>query len=193
MKKIVLAAMLTSGLMASDSGMYVGIDAGQVKTSESWTSSAFYGAPSNLTTTNSGTFTTTGNAATVKLGYYLNKNSRAVMSIQRAEFDGGAETAVSVGYDYLIGDNAFKPFIGVLAGYASFKPDTGESVNGGLFGGQAGINYAINENFSLEAGYRYMKSNADYSYTTKPTTITYTDSGKIDTITSWFIGANYKF
>jgi len=56
-------------------------------------------------------------------------------------------------------------------------------VEGLIYGGESGLTYEINENFSLEAGYRVYKTNVEYSHT----------NIKIDNMQNWFAGINYKF
>ena len=196
MKKIVLAVLLTgaSGLVASDSGFYVGADIGNtafdMKTSVTVTG---YGSDSASSDDDDG-------SQTLKVGYYLDKNNRVSASFQNINVDNGDARTYNVGYDYLIGDNDFKPFIGVLAGYGSATSDGydvlgGKSidVNGAIFGIQVGLNYAINENFSAEAGYRYIKSNMEDTISGVYSGYDYSAKLEIDTIKNLFFGVNYKF
>ena len=196
MKKIVLAVLLTgaSGLVASDSGFYVGADIGNtafdMKTSVTFTG---YGSASASSDDD-------GGSQTLKVGYYLDKNNRVSASFQNINVDNGDARTYNVGYDYLIGDNDFKPFIGVLAGYGSATSDGydvlgGKSidVNGAIFGIQVGLNYAINENFSAEAGYRYIKSNMEDTISGVYSGYDYSAKLEIDTIKNLFFGVNYKF
>lgn len=179
MKKIVLAAMLTSGLMAADSGVYVGVDLGKTKF--------------DLTASAMGVSATEkddGGSQTLKVGYYLDKNSRASAFFHNVNTDGGTTRSYGVGYDYLIGDNAFKPFVGAIVGYGSAKvDDTNINLAGLIYGAQAGLNYALNENFSVEAGYRYMKSKMDDTITVLGVDVKL----EADPVQTWFVGANYKF
>lgn len=90
----------------------------------------------------------------------------------------------------MIGDQPLKPFVGVFAGKGSIDiDDTTVDISGGIFGAQIGVNYAINENFSVEAGYRYMKANMEDTIRVSNVDLTL----EVDEITNWFIGANYKF
>ncbi len=179
MKKIALAVMLASGVMAAENGFYVGADAGNTK----------YDMKASVLGV-SVEEKDDGGSQTLKVGYYLDKNNRTSAFYQNVNVDNGDGAMYGVGYDYLIGDNAFKPFIGALAGYGSAKDDIGEiKMNGIVYGAQAGVNYAFNENFSVEAGYRYLKANMDD---------TVIESGlevkvEIETIRNWFAGVNYKF
>ncbi|MBU1218101.1 porin family protein [bacterium] len=179
MKKIALAVLLSSGLMAAESGFYVGADIGNTAM--------------DMTTTFNGDKTTVsddGGSQTLKVGYYIDKNNRASAFYQNVNVDGGDVYAYGIGYDYLIGDSAFKPFIGAQLGYGSVKADgTTVDIAGITYGAQAGINYAVNENFSLEAGYRYLITNMEDSISGPGGTATF----EIDSLKNWFIGVNYKF
>lgn len=179
MKKLALAAILTSGLMAADSGLYVGVDVGN--TAFDMKASAIGISVEDKDD---------GGSQTLKVGYYLDKNSRISVFYHNINVSQGEGSTYGIGYDYLIGDNALKPFVGALAGYGSSKDDTGKlNISGNFFGAQAGVNYAINDNFSLEAGYRYMKSNMNDTVTVSG----YNVKVEIDPIKNWFIGVNYKF
>lgn len=176
---MVLAAMLTSGLMAADSGVYVGIDLGKTKF--------------DLTASAMGVSATEkddGGSQTLKVGNYFDKNSRASAFFHNVNTDGGTTHSYGVGYDYLIGNDALKPFVGAIIGYGSSKPDDGSyNLSGLIYGAQAGLNYALNENFSLEAGYRYMKSNMEDTIRVLGVDVKL----EADPVQTWFVGANYKF
>ena len=182
MKKIALAVLLASGLMAADSGVYVGFDLGKTeyKGTSSWTDDS--GSESEK-------WSDDGSSQTLKVGYYLNSNNRVNAFVQRINLDEAKAYSYGIGYDYLIGSNDFKPFVGVFAGRNTVDFDEGDDTSGTIYGAQIGLNYAINANFSAEAGYRYMGSTIDDSYTE--------DGGrgndKIDSMNNWFVGINYKF
>lgn len=179
MKKIVLASLLATGLMAADSGVYVGVDVGNT---------AYEIKASALGV--SETEKDDGGSQTLKVGHYFDANSRVTAFYQNVNTDGGDSYIYGAGYDYLIGDNALKPFAGVLAGYGTAKSDDGSiNMSGNFFGLQAGVNYAMNSNFSIEAGYRYLKSNIDQTIVVLGTDVKL----EIDPIKNWFIGVNYKF
>lgn len=197
MKKKIVASLLASGiitssLVASNEGFYVGLDFGKtevkVKYSESLSVPSF-----SYYSSESGTGTDDGGSQTLKVGYYFDNNSRANLFFQNINSDFSSNPKLyGVGYDYLIGDHDFKPFIGAILGYGSAKDDD-LKISGAVYGIQAGINYAFNENVSLEAGYRYMKSNMKYSESDTNTLYSYSYELKLDTLTNWYIGANYKF
>ncbi len=194
MKKIALVVLLASGLMAANSGFYVGADVGNTA----------YDMKTSVTITGVGSDSASGDddggSQTLKVGYYFDKNNRASAFYQNINVDNGDAKTYGIGYDYLIGDNAFKPFIGVLAGYGSSSSDgydlaEGQSIDvkGMVFGAQFGVNYALNENFSLEAGYRYMKSNMEDTISGVYSGYDYSAKLEIETIKNWFFGVNYKF
>jgi opacity protein-like surface antigen len=179
MKKIALAVLLASGLMAADSGVFVGADIGVTKFDEkaSWSGG-------------SEEISDDGGSQTLKVGYYFDKNSRAGICYQNINVEDGSAYHIGLGYDYLIGSNDIKPFVGAFIGYGSFEDDDGiMDISGAVFGAQAGVNYAINENFSAEVGYRYMKSNMEDTITVSGVDV----KVEIDPISNWFVGVNYKF
>lgn len=177
MKSILLVGLLASGLMSSEKGLYVGIDAFKTRT--------------NLTVSNSGLSEKQNVVApsqTLKAGYYLSLNSRVNGFYQHhntlLEHTNGS--LYGLGIDYLIGDNELKPFIGGLVGYSKYS-QTDLHLDGSFVGVNLGLNYALGENFSIEAGYRHMISNANGRFTSS------TSEANIDTLKNWYIGVNYKF
>lgn len=178
MKKIALAVLLASGLMAADSGIYVGVDVG---------STEFDMEASALGT--SASSSDDGGSQTLKVGYYFDANNRAAISYQNINIDDGDAATFSIGYDYLYGTNDIKPFIGAIVGYGTAEDSTDIDISGLIFGGQVGVNYAFNENFSAELGYRYMKSNMDDTVRVTGIDVKL----EIDEISNWFFGVNYKF
>lgn len=181
MKKVVVAALMTTGLMAADNGFYLGVDLGNTGVDiEAKAPSIGY----------STTLTDDGGSQTLKIGYFFDKHSRINGFYQNINVDDGEGKSYGIGYDYLIGENALKPFIGVLVGYTGLTNDSlSADISGNIFGVQGGLNYALNEAFSLEAGYRYLKSNAKDTISISGIDAEF----KMDPLKNWFIGANYKF
>ena len=187
MKKMGLALLLASGLMASDDGVYLGADLGNTKADFKM----FIHDPNiNFSKKDD------GGSQTLKVGYYFNSNNRIAAFYQNINIEDGNGDISGIGYDYLIGDHELKPFAGVMAGYGSMDDDYfGFDISGAFIGAQLGINYAFNDNISIEAGYRYMKTNMNDTVA-----VIVIDLGEIrdldieiDTLKNWFIGANYKF
>jgi len=77
MKKIALAALLASGLMA-DSGDYVGVDLGN-------TTYDLKASAKGISLTEKAD----GGSQTLKVGHYLDKNSRVSAFFQNVNTDGG--------------------------------------------------------------------------------------------------------
>lgn len=71
MKKIALAVLLASGLMAADDGAYVGFDIGSTRFDIKASAAGVSAEESD-----------NGGFQTLKAGYYFNKNSRAFISYQ---------------------------------------------------------------------------------------------------------------
>ncbi len=182
MKKIALAVLLASGLMAADSGVYVGVDVGntEYEGTANWNYSGFSGSENAKSD---------GSSQTLKIGYYFDANNRVNAFIQNISIDDAKAYSYGVGYDYLIGSNAFKPFVGVFVGGNTVSPDDESSASGAIYGAQIGLNYAINANFSAEAGYRYMGSTMEEEWTDGVDSESY----EIDSMNNWFVGLNYKF
>lgn len=179
MKKVALAALLTSGLMAADHGMYVGLDLGNT----TYDLKASVGGISVTDSADDG-------AQTLTVGYYLDKNIRLSAFFQNINTSGGTSRSYGIGYDYLIGDSALKPFVGPILGNASSKADDARiNLSGAVYGAQIGLDYAINNNFSIEAGYRYMKTNMNDTVKVLGTDI----KVEVEETRNWFIGALYKF
>ena len=178
--------------MAAESGMYVGADVGN----SAITGQVAVSFPAHPQYNTSGSIDDNGGSQTLKVGYYIDNNNRANAFYQHFNVEDGSSSTYGIAYDYIFGDNTFKPFIGALAGYGNIKSsdNTGTmNLDGSFFGGQAGLNYAFGENFSVEAGYRYMKANMKDTMSGTISRVAYTADVKIDTVKNWFIGANYKF
>lgn len=183
MKKIALAVLLASGLMAADSGMYVGVDVGstEYEVTSNWNYPGDVGSEE---------IKDDGSSQTLKIGYYFDANNRVNAFVQNISIDDAKAYSYGVGYDYLIGSNAFKPFVGVFVGGNTLDPDDGSSSTGAIYGAQIGLNYAINANFSAEAGYRYMGSTMEEEWTYGAAG---SDGYEVDAMNNWFVGVNYKF
>ena len=181
-KSLVLASLLLVGstsVMAASNGVYVGADIG---------STHYDGTVSARGT--SATTSESDGSQTLKVGYYLDTHNRIDAFYQHINIDDGKAYTTGIGYDYLIGENKFKPFVGAILGYGSAKDDAGTlNISGTIYGAQAGLNYSINDNFSVEAGYRYMKSNMDDDIVVSGVNF----NVEIDPISNWFVGVNYKF
>jgi len=177
MKSILLLGILASGLMSAEDGMYIGIDVFKTRTDIT---------VNNAQTSEKQHFEAV--SQTLKAGYYLGRNSRvnAFYQHHNTSLVSGNGYLYGIGLDYLIGDNALKPFIGGLAGYSHYsQPDL--DLDGGFIGVNLGLNYAFGENFSIEGGYRYMLSNAKGMFTTS------ISEAKVDALKNWYVGGNYKF
>ncbi|MDP2851301.1 MAG: hypothetical protein Q8O20_09555 [Sulfuricurvum sp.] len=176
MKKLLLLAVFASALISAEKGWYVGIDG--------------YKTRSNITVSNGGVSEKQNlkrNSKTLKAGYYVSQQGRANIYYQRSDtMDDTNGYLFGMGYDYLIGSYPLKPYFGVLLGYSKYsQPDL--TMDGGFIGANMGINYAFGENFSVEGGYRYMRSNASGDFSSSAS------KAKVDALKNWYVGANYKF
>lgn len=183
MKKIIWSALFAGKLLVANNSLYIGVDGGVTwaVSKTSIPSLDFYESEKSH-----------GSSETFKVGYYLNDNNRINGFYHK--INGSDAKVYGAGYDYLIGDTVLKPFIGGMVGYSSFKDDgdnitPATNLRGNIFGFQAGIDYTINKNISIEAGGRYLKSYATQTINDAGTDITF----KVDPMHNLFIGANYKF
>lgn len=181
-KTLSIALLIASRLFAGENGFYGGLDIEYLKLNATVTSGAntYKGHES-------------GPAYTFKAGYYFNDNSRLYAFYQYVDTDVSSASLkqYGAGYDYMIGENAFKPFIGILAGQINSKVDNTLDkfdISGNFVGAQAGISYALNTNWSVEGGYRYLDySNVDGLESVDNVNV------ESDSAQSWFAGLNFKF
>jgi len=182
-KSLIVASLLLVGgsalVAAEGSGWYTGIEAGNTKMDFSM---------SALGVSSSGD--TDGSSATLKVGYYFDANQRASTWYHKIKKADGVDKAEAYGlnYDYLFGTSAFKPFLGAVVGYQSYK-EAELKLNGLVYGAQAGLNYAMTSNLSAEIGYRYLISNADDNIVVLGIPV----KVEADKIKTWYVGLNYKF
>lgn len=181
-KTLSIALLIASGLFAGENGLYIGIDAGDAEARYN-VSSSTASAKTEISDT----------AYTFKIGSYLDNNNRVYGFYQHVDpnADNASFKQYGVGYDYLIGDNAFKPFVGVLAGRMQTKIDNSLDkldVSGNFIAGQIGIQYAVSPQLGIEAGYRYFDySSADGRESVDAVNV------EVDSAQHWFAGINYKF
>lgn len=162
--------------MSNEEGLYVGIDMYKTRTNLT-VSNGYISEKQNLSRP----------SQTFKIGYYFNSNSRLNAFYQHENsFDNSNGCLYGVGYDYLIGSNRLKPFIGVLLGYSKYS-QADIRLAGHFVGVDAGLNYLLGENFSVEGGYRYILPIISNMFSSS------TSQAKFDMQDNWFIGANYKF
>ncbi len=133
---------------------------------------------------------------TLKTGYYFNVNNRVYASYQYTDMDGADANIYSIGYDYLVGENALKPFVGVFVGYGNVDVEWMKP-SGAVYGIQMGVNYTLNDNVSVETGLRFAKSNMDDSIAENgemySSSYSAQETLEIESLINWFVGVNYKF
>ena len=196
---------LDSLLHDLENKVYIGIDIGNAKVESTDNLSATLLVSPYTTGAISSSNKNSGNAQTLKIGYHIDSNSRVMAFYQNMSADNAKGSTYGIGYDYLIGDNEIKPFVGVFAGRNTVKISSKDSmtdsdISGMGYGAQAGVNYTFNTNVSFEAGYRYMKLNSEKTATYSGPEVTYrgnlatlTETVKVDKITNLFVGVNYRF
>lgn len=172
MKKVALLGLLSVAVMASESGLYVGAEVATTKENDK--------TSTGIIASNSST------AYGIDVGYYFDANSRAYAFYQNiGKGDHVKSTdAYGAGYDYLFGTSTLKPFVGAIVGYSVYKNGS-TKIDGLAYGGQVGVDYKVTSNISVDAGYRYLLSEAKYTFPG------YT--AEVTNFQSFFAGVNYKF
>ena len=180
MKKIVLAAMLATGLMAAGNEDYFGISAGQVS--------------SNFTIKANTGFVVVGDtnskdtAYNFTLGHYYGDNGRISATYTYINKESGIDTsdAITVGYDFMLPlAEQLSIYAGPSVGSTRLKSDSGTNLSGLHYGAQAGGIVKVAKNFEIEAGYRYLLETGSQTVV----------GGKIDldNVGLWYIGGNIRF
>jgi len=177
MKKIALAALLASGLMAASNENYFGVSVGNAELSG---------------TVASTDFDTDGTQYTVALGHYYGDTSRVSASYTYVKHDAGVDEsdAFSVAYDFIlpIADNKFSLYAGPVLGYTRYKESAGAlsvDLSGFHYGAQAGAIVRVVDNIEIEGGYRFLLETG--SDTVLGINV------DADDLKMWYIGANIRF
>lgn len=177
MKKIVLAALLASSLMASGNQDYVGITLGNATLS----------GDSELVD-----FDTDGTQYTFTIGHYYENTGRVSASYTYVEHDTGVDNsdAFSVAYDFLIPvvEDRFSLYAGPVIGYTRYEESANTlklDLSGFHYGAQAGAIVRVLDNIELEAGYRYLLE-------TGSDTVADIDVDAKN-LRMWYAGANLRF
>jgi len=169
MKKIVLASLLATGLMAGGNEDYFGISVGNAELE----------ASSSL-----GDASTDGGQFTATLGHYFGETGRisASYSYIKHEDDVKNSNVLSLAYDFILplADKKLALYTGPVVGYTFYKDDSVD-LSGFHYGAQAGVIGHIVENIEIEAGYRYLiEAGSDQGV-------------DFDAVSMWYVGANLRF
>lgn len=177
MKKIVLASLLVSGLMAAGNENYFGISAGNAELS------------GNVESTD---FDVDGTHYTFTLGHYYGETGRISATYSYVKHDTGVDKsdALSVAYDFILplAENKFSLYAGPVLGYTRYEETaSGISIDlsGFHYGAQAGAIARLSDNIELEAGYRFL-------FETGSDTVLGVNVDA-DNVKMWYVGANIRF
>lgn len=179
MKKIVLAALFASGLMAAGNENYFGISAG--KADISLTASA-QGVSASADDTET--------AYNVTLGHYYGDSARVSATYTRVDYDVDPIDAVSFAYDFIlpVADDKLGLYAGPVVGYTWYK-DSLVNLSGFHYGAHAGAIIKIADNFEIEAGYKYIFETGSDTVNVLGTDVKI----EIDNVKMWYVGANIRF
>ncbi len=181
MKKIVLASLLATGLMAAGNENYFGISAGNAKMS--------FSASANGISTDGDT---DGTQYTAVLGHYYGNTGRISAAYTYVNHDGDVDKsdAISFAYDFILplAENKFSLYAGPVVGYTRYE-EPGLDLSGFHYGAQAGALVQIMDNIELEAGYRYLFETGSDSIDILGTSV----KVEADDVKMWYVGANIRF
>ena len=181
MKKIVLAAILATGLMAAENANYFGITFGNAELGvEPSTPSA------------SANIEADDGHISFTLGHYYENTARAWVSYTYVSPNDNVDVsdAFSVGYDFILplAENKFSLYAGPVIGYTRYEePEL--DLSGFHYGAQAGVIVRLIDNIEFEAGYRYLKENGSETVNISGTDV----KVEADDLKMWYVGANLRF
>lgn len=174
MKKIVLAALLASGLMAAGNQDYFGVNGGRA---DIGISSSIEGSSSNEE-----------NHITATLGHYYGNTGRVSASYTYVERSAGMDNSdvLSFAYDFIlpVSQDMFSLYAGPVVGY-TWLQDSMIDLSGFHYGAQAGGIVRVMDNIELEAGYRYLFETGNDKV--------YGINIEADKIKMWYAGFNFRF
>lgn len=173
MKKIALAVLLASGLMAAENADYFGVSFGNAELGI------------EVSTLDA---ETNGGQVSFTLGHYYGDTARAWAGYTYVKHDDGVDEsdAFSVGYDFILplAQNKFSLYAGPVIGYTRYE-EPGLDLSGFHYGAQAGVIVRFIDNIEFEAGYRYLKETGNE-------TVLGVDV-EADDLKMWYVGANLRF
>lgn len=179
MKKIVLAAVLASGLMGANSTPFVGVSVGNAELKSSIGPTGY---ESKVDDTH----------YTATLGQYIGDNQRVSLSYSYVEPQNNVKNsdAVSLAFDFMVPivENTVSLYAGPVVGYTRFEEEVAGiklDLSGLHYGGQAGAIVRIVDNIEVEGGYRYLIETGDDTVLGI--------NVDADTLRMWYVGANFRF
>lgn len=175
MKKIVLISLLASGLLAAGNENFIGISAGEAKS----TVKASVG-PYSATGDDSET------AYNVTFGHYYDDNGRVSGTYSHIDYSGvDYSDALTFSYDFMLPlTGGLSLYAGPSVGYLWYK-DSLIDLSGVTYGVQGGVNYRLADDIELDAGYRYVMVNGDDNYLGVKV--------ELEDVKAWYLGVNVRF
>ncbi|PMG45235.1 outer membrane beta-barrel protein [Shewanella sp. 10N.286.52.B9] len=129
-----------------------------------------------------------------RVGNYLNDNNRIYATYGYNSDDIARQQTFLLSYDYLVGlgdSNKMNWFVGATAGmtHNGIKDSGFDSKNTFVWGGQAGLMYNINNSWSTEVGYRYLKQDYDVNASNGANSASYS----LNDTQQVYLAIDYKF
>lgn len=183
MKKIALAVLLGSGLMAAENSDYFGISFGNAELG---------GEVSVPSISFSENGEIDDGHISFSLGHYYGDTARvwAAYTYVNVDNDVDEADAFSAGYDFILplAQNRFSLYAGPVIGYTRFE-DSELDLSGFHYGAQAGAIVRLIDNIELEAGYRYLRETGSDTVNISGTDVDI----DADDLKIWYVGANLRF
>lgn len=181
MKKIALAVLLASGLMAAENVDYFGISFGNAE----------LGVEASIPGTSVG-LKTDDTHVSFALGHYYGDTARVWAGYTYVNTDEGVDEAdaFSVGYDFILplAQNKFSLYAGPVIGYTRYE-EPGLDLSGFHYGAQAGVIVRLIDSIEFEAGYRYLKETGNETVNVLGVDV----DVEADDVKMWYVGANLRF
>jgi len=179
MKKIVLATLLASGLMAADNVSFIGASIGNAELKTK--ADAINYESKNDDTHYTGT-----------IGQYVGNNGRISLSYTYVEPVNNVKHSdgASLAFDFIVPvvENVFMLYAGPVVGYTRYEEEVAGfklDLSGLHYGAQAGVIARVMNNIEVEGGYRYLIETG--SDTVLGVNV------DADTLRMWYVGANFRF
>lgn len=178
MKKVALAILLASGLMAAGNQDYFGISVGNAKVDFSIKD----GIGGTEKADDEGT------VVNLTLGHYYGEHGRVSATYTYIKSEDGVDDsdAITLSYDFILPlGKMLALYAGPNIGYTRLEYDAGLDLSGIHYGAQAGAIVRIVPNVEIEGGYRYLFEKGS-------------DRGvigeiELDNMGMWYVGANFRF
>ncbi|MDT8339446.1 MAG: outer membrane beta-barrel protein [Sulfurimonas sp.] len=181
MKKIALAVLLASGLMAAENADYFGISFGNAE----------LGVDLSVPGLSASTEVDDKHIS-FTLGHYYEDTARVWAGYSYVDTDSDVDDAdaFSIGYDFILplAENRLSLYADPVIGYTRYE-EPGIDISGFHYGAQAGVIVRLIDNIEIEAGYRYLMETGSDTVNVSGIDVDI----DADDLKMWYVGANLRF